>query len=109
MVTPAIGTRDLTRLLDVLLDTDTPVFIHGSPGIGKSYITAETAKARGWELVDIRLSQLDPVDLRGIPSIEGNVTKWMPPIFFPRDEASQGERAYHRRQQPTTPRPRRDR
>lgn len=90
MVTPAIGTRDLTRLLNVLLETDTPVFIHGSPGIGKSFITAEMAAQRGWELVDIRLSQLDPVDLRGIPSVEGDVTKWMPPVFFPRDEKSRG-------------------
>ena len=90
MVTPAIGTRDLTRLLNILLETDTPVFIHGSPGIGKSFITAEMAKERGWELVDIRLSQLDPVDLRGIPSVDGDMTKWMPPVFFPRDENSQG-------------------
>lgn len=90
MVTPSIGTRDLTKLLNILLDTDTPVFIHGSPGIGKSYITAEMAKARGWELIDIRLSQLDPVDLRGIPVIKGETTKWMPPVFFPQDEKSRG-------------------
>jgi hypothetical protein len=28
--------------------------------------------------------------LRGIPTIESGVTKWMPPIFFPQDEESSG-------------------
>jgi MoxR-like ATPase len=65
MVTPEIGTARLKKELDVLLDTNTPVFIHGSPGIGKSYIVHEAANARGWGLNDVRLSQLDSVDLRG--------------------------------------------
>jgi MoxR-like ATPase len=31
----------------------------------------------------VRLSQLDSVDLRGIPSIKDSRTVWMPPIFLP--------------------------
>jgi len=90
MTTPSISTTELYRNIDTLLDTDTPVFIHGSPGIGKSYIVADVAKKHNLELVDVRLSQMDPVDLRGVPSIKGDQTVWMPPVFFPKDKDSKG-------------------
>jgi len=61
--TPSITTTELYTHLDTLIDADIPVFIHGSPGIGKSYIVAEVAKKHALELVDVRLSQMDPVDL----------------------------------------------
>ena len=85
MITPEIGTARLKKELEVLLDTNTPVFIHGSPGIGKSYIVHEAANARGWGLNDVRLSQLDSVDLRGVPSIVDGKTVWMPPVFLPKE------------------------
>jgi len=85
MRTPSISTTKLTRQLEVLLYTDMPVFIHGSPGIGKSYIVNAIAKEKQWEIKDVRLSQLDPVDLRGIPSIVDGQTVWMPPVFFPKE------------------------
>lgn len=90
MVTPAIGTQELYKQLEILIQSDTPVFIHGSPGIGKSFIVNDIAKQSGFELIDVRLSQLDAVDLRGIPSISNNQTKWMPPVFLPQDENSKG-------------------
>ncbi len=90
MVTPAIGTSELYNQLEVLLQTDTPVFIHGSPGIGKSYIVNDIAKRNGLEIIDVRLSQLDAVDLRGIPAIDNGQTVWMPPVFLPSDKDSKG-------------------
>jgi len=90
MTTPSISTTELYTHIDTLLSTDTPLFIHGSPGIGKSYIVADVAKNNGLELVDVRLSQMDPVDLRGVPSIKDNQTVWMPPVFFPKDKDSEG-------------------
>ena len=90
MITPAIGTTELYKHLATLIQTDTPVFIHGSPGIGKSYIVNDLAKKSDLEIVDIRLSQLDAVDLRGIPTISNEQTKWMPPVFLPTDEHSEG-------------------
>lgn len=89
-MTPSISTTQLYNNIDTLLETDTPLFIHGSPGIGKSYIVADVAKKKGLELVDVRLSQMDPVDLRGVPSIKGEQTVWMPPVFFPKDASSEG-------------------
>jgi len=88
--TPSITTTELYRHLDTLIETDTPVFIHGSPGIGKSYIVADIAAKHELELVDVRLSQMDPVDLRGVPAIRNEQTVWMPPVFFPRDPESSG-------------------
>jgi hypothetical protein len=32
---------------------------------------------------------LDPVDLRGVPSVENGVTKWNPPIFLPQENDKQ--------------------
>lgn len=90
MITPAIGTTDLYKQLSLLLLTDTPVFIHGSPGIGKSYIVNDIAKLNDLEIIDVRLSQLDAVDLRGIPSIHNGQTVWMPPVFLPMNKESKG-------------------
>jgi len=90
MTTPSISTTELYNHIDTLLLTDTPLFIHGSPGIGKSYIVAEVAKKHSLELVDVRLSQMDPVDLRGVPSIKDSQTVWMPPVFFPKNKDSNG-------------------
>jgi hypothetical protein len=90
MITPSISTTELYKHIETVLETDTPLFIHGSPGIGKSYIVADVAEKKALELVDIRLSQLDPVDLRGIPSIKEDQTVWMPPVFFPKDPDSEG-------------------
>lgn len=60
-----------------------PVFIHGGVGIGKSDLVNSAAAQLGIELIDIRLSQLDPVDLRGIPSVAGGKTTWNVPDIFP--------------------------
>jgi len=90
MTTPHISTTELYTHLETLIKTDTPLFIHGSPGIGKSYIVADVAEKHGLELVDVRLSQMDPVDLRGVPAIKDDQTVWMPPVFFPKDPDSEG-------------------
>lgn len=38
-------------------------YIVGSPGIGKSAIVKQIAKASKLKLIDVRLSQCDPTDL----------------------------------------------
>ena len=62
-----------------------PVLLWGPPGVGKSDITRETAKEKGIDVIDVRLGQMDAVDMRGIPYVENGVTKWAVPEFFPRD------------------------
>ena len=61
--------------------------IWGPPGIGKSSIVAQTAAANGLDFVDLRLSQLAPTDLRGLPVADDGVARWYPPEFLPRDGA----------------------
>lgn len=90
MTTPSISTTQLYEHINALIQSDIPLFIHGSPGIGKSYIVADVAEKNSLELVDVRLSQMDPVDLRGVPSIKEDQTVWMPPVFFPKDKDSEG-------------------
>jgi len=61
------------------------VMLWGPPGVGKSSIAAQTARAHGLEFIDLRLSQLAPTDLRGLPVPEGGVSRWFPPEFLPRE------------------------
>ena len=61
------------------------VMIWGAPGIGKSSIVAQIAQECDLDFVDVRLSQLAPTDLRGLPVAEDGISKWYPPEFLPRN------------------------
>jgi hypothetical protein len=73
----------LIAILKSGLDVNVPMFIWGPPGIGKSQIVAQVAADLNLPLIDVRAVLLDPVDLRGVPSVENGVTRWNPPIFLP--------------------------
>ena len=77
----------LRAYLDGLIDGDIPIstMIWGAPGIGKSSIVHQVADAHGIFMVDVRLSQLAPTDLRGLPVPEGGISRWYPPEFLPRE------------------------
>lgn len=65
-----------------------PVFLWGPPGIGKSELVADiTAEMKG-HMIDLRLGQMDPTDIRGIPfyNKENGLMDWAPPIDLPSDE-----------------------
>jgi MoxR-like ATPase len=81
-MTPAALSDYLNSLITHQLHLS--VMIWGSPGIGKSSIVAQTAKSHGMEFIDVRLSQLAPTDLRGLPVAEKGISKWFPPEFLPR-------------------------
>ncbi len=68
----------------------TPVMIWGPPGVGKSQMVAQVAKKHGVPLIDIRLSQMEPSDLRGIPFREGDTVEWAVPSILP-DARRHGE------------------
>ena len=68
----------------------TPVMLWGPPGVGKSQIVAQVAKKNGAPMIDIRLSQMEPSDLRGIPYRDGNRVEWAVPSMLP-DESRHGK------------------
>lgn len=71
------------NLASLYISAAIPVFLWGAPGVGKSDAVRMIAKARNVPLIDVRAVLLDPVDLRGIPSIVDGVTRWNPPSFLP--------------------------
>ena len=84
-----IKPSELKGKLETLISLQKPTFIWGASGIGKSEIIAKVAEKLDYNLVDVRVSLLDPVDLRGVPSVENGVTKWNPPVFLPRENDKQ--------------------
>jgi hypothetical protein len=69
----------------------TPVMVWGPPGVGKSQIIAQIARRHGVPLIDVRLSQMEPTDLRGIPFRSGDRFEWSVPALLP-DAARHGPR-----------------
>ncbi len=69
----------------------TPVMLWGAPGVGKSQIIAQVAARHGVQVIDVRLSQLEPSDLRGIPFRAGETVEWAIPALLP-DAARHGAR-----------------
>jgi hypothetical protein len=61
----------------------TPVMLWGPPGVGKSQIIAGIARQRGVPLIDLRLSQMEPTDLRGIPFRNNENVEWSIPAMLP--------------------------
>ena len=65
-----------------------PVFLWGPPGIGKSELIEGIAKELNGPMIDLRLGQMDPTDIRGIPFYNKDLglMDWAPPIDLPSEE-----------------------
>lgn len=73
----------------LIVNTERSMFLWGPPGISKSAQMKQVATSMGIAFIDVRLSQMDPTDLRGIPYpvVENGVhaVRWSPPVVLPRD------------------------
>lgn len=69
-----------------------PLMVWGPPGCGKSTIIKNAAAKLGIKFVDFRLSQREPVDLKGlpVPNKETNTVEWFPTSDLPTDQDSAG-------------------
>jgi len=65
--------------------TRRPLFLWGPPGIGKSELVADLTEELGGHMIDLRLGQMEPTDIRGIPFYNKDLGKmdWAPPVEFP--------------------------
>jgi hypothetical protein len=75
---------DVTKALAALLPTRRPIYLWGAPGVGKSSLVKQAAHSLFLDLVDVRATLLDPVDLRGLPRLDGDSAVWLPPAFLPK-------------------------
>jgi len=65
-----------------------PLFLWGPPGIGKSELVADITEELGGFMIDLRLGQMEPTDIRGIPFYNKDLGKmdWAAPIELPDEE-----------------------
>ncbi len=80
----------LFRAINGLFDCKLAPMIWGPPGIGKSDIAQQVAEHRakrikGYDLRDVRLSLMDPTDIKGFPApdLAHKQMFWLPPNFLP--------------------------
>jgi hypothetical protein len=100
--------EQLIEMINISYDTRTPLFVWGGVGIGKSQTIKEVARRiandkkltfseneqndKTFGFLDVRISQLEPSDLRGLPiqDKESNSTKWLIANWLPQNKDSQG-------------------
>jgi len=105
-ITIQINHKQLENLIVTYYQKNMPLFVHGTFGIGKSQSFLESSKRLAKELnlefsdnikdindeskfilIDIRCSEMDSVDIRGLPHFEGEgngkKTKWFTPNWLP--------------------------
>lgn len=83
----------LTKLIRASMDGKYPkqaIYIEGAVGVGKSEMLKQISQELGVNFIDLRLTLLDPTDLRGLiwtekseDKGEPDRTKWLPPTFLP--------------------------
>jgi hypothetical protein len=82
----------IAQAVRVGIRTNRAMFIWGPPGAGKSSVVNQVAADEGRKVIDVRLSQLESVDLRGIPQVDhtSNRVNWVTPSFLPASDGSDG-------------------
>src|SRR5215472_1208292 len=87
---------DAVTLVELFIDQNDPVMIWGDTGLGKTSITDQIAKRRGWKNIISKSSIREPVDVRGIPvpDLEKGVTRWLTPVDLPQADRDGEEGLY---------------
>ena len=89
----SVETRTVTyigaaRAIRKCFDKKRPLFLWGPPGIGKSEVVDGITRDLNGFMIDLRLGQMDPTDIRGVPYFNKDlgVMDWAPPIDLPTAE-----------------------
>lgn len=72
----------ITMLTQMIKARLVPMLV-GSPAVGKSSIAHQIAAQYNLKVIDLRLSQCDPTDLMGFPTIKGDKASYVPMDTFP--------------------------
>jgi len=80
--------KQVRKCITKAFNVKRPIFLWGPPGVGKSDVVAEIAQDLNGFMIDLRLGQMEPTDIRGIPfyNKEKGVMDWAPPIDLPSQE-----------------------
>ncbi len=75
----------VARMLKSCVEMKIPCYMSGAVGIGKSQIAKQVCDDLRIEFTDVRLSQMDPTDIKGFPSPNAakGVMSWLPADFLP--------------------------
>jgi len=86
--TKTVTSKEAELAIERCFDKKRPLFLWGPPGIGKSELVEGIAKKLKGHMIDLRLAQMDPTDIRGIPyyNKDNNLMDWAPPIDLPNEE-----------------------
>lgn len=76
---------DAYKIVKNSVQMNTPVMLWGAPGIGKSSLIHQISAELGRNALDLRLAQLEPTDLRGVPMPNRDTSRadWYLPQFWP--------------------------
>ena len=93
-----ISATTLENLLDFMLkerwanpdDRLPAVMIWGPPGAGKSAIVRNAALKNNCSFIDLRLAQMEAIDIKGLPVPEADGVHWKISSAYPRDTESRG-------------------
>jgi len=85
-----VTAQEAKAAINKCFEKQRPLFLWGPPGIGKSELVEGITKEMNGHMIDLRLAQMDPTDIRGIPfyNKELGVMDWAAPIDLPNEEMS---------------------
>lgn len=78
----AVDFKTFLNVVPFVTRVKKPVLIRGRHGVGKSEAVYAFAANLNMPVIERRASQMTEGDLIGLPSLEGNRTKWNPPDWF---------------------------
>lgn len=85
-----LGPKDALALMQQAFEVDEPVYLEGPRGIGKTELHYQLAERVGAIMHEpLILTNMEPMDLRGLVQVEDGVTTWAPPAFLPRTASKQ--------------------
>jgi hypothetical protein len=80
----AVDFATFNSVVPFVIQAGLPVLVRGRHGIGKSEVIYQVAAALSLPVVERRASQMTEGDLMGLPSIDGDSTRWNAPDWLKR-------------------------